>query len=82
MAKPQIFSVPAGNIRRTVVVYEAKPSRASPLPPAVPYRERVDYTVALIRDINEWAELFLTWTKKLMTDHEKEGSRNRYELKP
>jgi len=82
VASPEVYSIYVSDIVCTLLAYEAKPSSDCPLPPQMPYDERLKHTVAVIRPRQEWAELFLDWTQELRERQADNGKKDRYKLAP
>jgi len=82
MKAPSVIALSVSALTRTILAYEAMPSLSSPLPPSrVTEDEAAKHTVAVMRPIEEWAELWLTWTESLQKRQTGDGE-NKYELKP
>ena len=80
---PALRSVYLSDIDQSVLVYQFKKYNPSPLPPKVSLSaERRSHTVMVIKPRNEWAKLFIDWTRELKwrNEHILEPTSQQYRL--
>jgi len=79
--RPSLRKVPASAIHHCLMVYESIGNKHSPLPrPVADRKERKEHTVMVIRRREEWAKLFLDWTKEIKNRREDSNAVDRNRL--